>query len=509
MQKTLLLSAMAMTTISVRAADKPNIIVILADDLGYGDVSAQGATTISTPNFDRLAIGGVRFTQGYATSATSTPSRYGLFTGMYPWKNRDAAILPGDAPLIIKESEFTLPKMLQKAGYTTAAIGKWHLGMGTADKDWNGDIKPGAREIGFDYSNLIAATNDRTPTVYVENGRVVGLNVADPLYVSYTANFPDEATGLSHPQLLKMHPTKNHGHNQSVHNGISRIGYQKGGKSAMWTDEDMADYFTELAKDFIDDNSGKPFFLYFGLHQPHVPRTPNARFVGASGMGARGDAILEADWSVGEIIDHLEKCGLLENTLIFFSSDNGPVLDDGYEDGAVEKLGNHKPAGELRGGKYSLYEAGTRVPFFVYWKGKIKPAVSDALVSQLDIMGSVASLLQRPLPKGLDTRDYLKVFTGKSKKGRDALMLEAQGRVALRSGDWVYIPAYKGPERNITQNELGNIPEGGLFNIKKDAAQLNNLIKKEPGKASRMKKLFRELIKGYAGPRSEVSDLAE
>lgn len=504
MKKTLFLSAAACAALSVQSTEKPNIIVILADDLGYGDVSAQGSGTIHTPNFDRLATGGIRFTQGYATSATSTPSRYALLTGRYPWKNKDAAILPGDAPLIIKESEFTLPKMLQQAGYATAAIGKWHLGMGTADKDWNGEIKPGAREIGFEYSNLIAATNDRTPTVYVENGRVVGLDPADPLLVSYTDNFPGEPTGATHPHLLKMHPAKRQGHNHSIQNGISRIGYQKGGKSAMWTDEDMADYFTELATEFIDNHTDKPFFLYFGLHQPHVPRTPNARFVGTSGMGPRGDAIVEADWSVGEIINRLEKNGMLENTLIFFSSDNGPVLNDGYEDEAVEKLGNHKPAGKLRGGKYSLYEAGTRVPFFVYWKGTIKPAVSDVLVSQLDILGSVASLVQQPLPEGLDTRDYLKVFTGKSKKGRSAIILEAQGRVALRSDNWVYIPAYKGPERNITENELGNLPEGGLFNIKKDPSQQRNLIQKEPAVAETMKKLFAEMITGYAAQRSEV-----
>ena len=154
-------------------AVKPNVVIILADDLGYGDVSAYGQTSIHTPNIDRLARGGVCFTDGHATSATSTPSRYGLFTGMYPWKNKDAKILPGDAPLLISPSQFTLPKMFQQAGYTTAAIGKWHLGMGYGKIDWNKPIIPAGNAIGFDYTNLIAATVDRVPTVYVENGKVV------------------------------------------------------------------------------------------------------------------------------------------------------------------------------------------------------------------------------------------------------------------------------------------------------------------------------------------------
>ena len=187
MRKNILLISASAFSLILGAKTKeanPNIIVILADDLGYGDVSANGSTTIKTPNIDRIANQGIRFTNGYATSATSTPSRYALMTGMYPWKNKNAKILPGDAPLLISESQYTLPKMMQQAGYKTGAIGKWHLGMGAGNPNWNKTVKPGANEIGFNYSSLIAATNDRVPTVYVENGNVIGLDPNDPIEVN-------------------------------------------------------------------------------------------------------------------------------------------------------------------------------------------------------------------------------------------------------------------------------------------------------------------------------------
>lgn len=474
---------------------KPNIIVILADDLGYGDVSAYGSTTISTPSIDKLAHGGVSFTNGYATSATSTPSRYALMTGLYPWKNEDAKILPGDAPLIIDENQFTLPKMMQKAGYKTGAIGKWHLGMGKGNVNWNETVKPGANEIGFDYSCLIAATNDRVPTVYVENGNVVGLEKDDPIEISYQQNFEGEPTALTNPEMLKMQWS--HGHNNSIVNGIPRIGYMKGGKNARWIDEDMADYFTGKVKDFLTENKENPFFLYFGLHQPHVPRTPNGRFVGATTMGPRGDAIAEADWCVGEVIQHLDKLGLLENTIIVFTSDNGPVLNDGYKDFAVEKLGNHDPKGGLRGGKYSLFDAGTHVPFFVYWKGKIQPVVSDAIVCQMDLMASISSLLKRPLNGHFDSQNLLPAFMGDSKTGREDLILEAQGKLAIREGNWIMIPPYNGPERNETGNELGNLPDFALYNTANDEAQTTNIASQHPDILEKIKSNFFELTEGY------------
>lgn len=474
---------------------RPNVIVILADDLGFGDVSAYGSNTISTPHIDRLANEGVCFTNGYASSATSTPSRYALMTGMYPWKNKEAKILPGDAPLIIGEKQYTLPKMMQSAGYATGAIGKWHLGMGRGNVDWNKTITPGANEIGFQYSCLIAATNDRVPTVYVENGNVVGLDPSDPISVDYNKNFDGEPTALSNPELLTMQWA--HGHNNSIVNGIPRIGYMKGGKSALWKDEDMADYFVGKVKSFITEHKDEPFFLYYGLHQPHVPRVPNPRFVGKTNMGPRGDAIAEADWCVGELLRFLEKERLLEKTIIIFSSDNGPVLNDGYKDGASELVGEHKPAGGLRGGKYSLFDGGTHVPFFVYWKGHIQPVKSDALICHMDIMASLAELLAIDLPQDLDSEAHLDALLGKSSKARRDLVVEAQGRLAYRNGDWVMLPPYKGAERNLTGNELGNLGVYGLYDLSSDIGQEKNVAAENPEIMDSMQSNFFEIVDGY------------
>ena len=495
MKKALYLLPLAALTACQQRVEKPNIIIILADDLGFGDVSAYGAATISTPNMDRLARGGVCFTNGYATSATSTPSRYALMTGIYPWKNKDAKVLPGDAPLIISTAQFTMPGMMRQNGYYTGAIGKWHLGMGGGNIDWNTQIIPGAKEVGFDYSCIIAATNDRVPTVYVENGRVLGGESADPIFVDYNRNFPGEPSGRENPELLKMHPA--HGHADAIVNGISRIGFMQGGHAARWVDEDMADFFVEKVKGFIGGHKDSPFFLYYGLHQPHVPRAPHPRFAGATTMGPRGDAIMEADWCVGELLDCLEKNGLLENTLIFFSSDNGPVLNDGYKDLADESVGDHKPAGKLRGGKYSLFDAGTHVPFFVYWKGKIKPAVSDALVCQMDIAASLGTLIGAEMPKELDGQNLLNAFMGKSPGGRDDLVVEAQGRLALRAGAWAMIPPYKGLERNLTGNELGNLPDFSLFDLHNDPGQTTDVAARHPEKLDELKKRFLALTEGY------------
>jgi len=472
--------------------EKPNIVIIYADDLGYGELGAYGATELKTPNLDSLANGGMRFTNGYATSATCTPSRYALLTGVYPWRNKSAKILPGTAPLIIDTAQTTLPKMLKTQGYHTGIVGKWHLGLGTGNVNWNELIIPGPNEVGFDYSHILAATQDRVPTVYIEDGYVVNLDPNDPIEISYEENFEGEPTGLENPEMLKM--KWHHGHNNSIVNGIPRIGFMKGGEAAKWVDEDMADYFLADAKKYVKKHKDEPFFLYYALQQPHVPRTPHARFVGSSGMGPRGDVIVEADWMVGEFVKTLEAEGVLENTLIIFSSDNGPVVNDGYYDDSEEKLGNHKPAGLLRGGKYSLFEAGTKVPLITYWKGKINPGVSDAMVSQLDLFSSLATLVQSS-ESTVDSKELLDVFLGISKDGRGEIVIEATSRTAFRKGDWAMIPPYNGPAINTKVNiELGNSDEYLLYNLKEDIGQKNNLAKSNPKK-------LQEMITSYEGIR--------
>ena len=483
---------------------KPNIIIVYMDDLGYGDVSYNGAKKLKTPNIDAMAMAGMRFNNGYATSATCTPSRYALLTGVYPWREKRARILAGTAPLIIGTDQMTLPKMLKQQGYQTAIIGKWHLGLGNGNVNWNELVTPGPNQLGFDYSYIMAATQDRVPTVYIEDGNVVGLDPNDPIEVNYQKNFEGEPTGLDNPELLTM--KWHHGHNSSIVNGIPRIGFMRGGDAAKWIDIDMADHFLGEMKKYIKDHKDQPFFLYYPMQQPHVPRTPHPRFEGQSELGPRGDAIVEADWSLGEMKKTLEVEGILENTLIIFSSDNGPVLNDGYYDDSDLKNGDHTPWGPFRGGKYSLFEAGTHVPFFTYWKGKIKPGVSNATVSQLDLLSSLAQLVGSDVRTD-DSLPLMDLLMGKSDQGRDELVVEATSRTAFKKGDWVMIPPYKGPSVNEkVQIELGNYSDFQLYNLAKDIGQKNNLADSLPKKLQDMLSAF-ETIRGRGYGKTEKLEL--
>ena len=351
--------------------ESPNIVIIEADDLGFGDLSCYGATAIQTSGMDRLANEGLRFTDAYCTAATSTPSRYSLLTGMYPWSNPQAKILPGNAALIIDTHRITLPKMMRSAGYVTGAVGKWHLGLGDGAVDWNQPIYPGAKEVGYDYSFIQAATNDRVP---------------------------------------------------------------------------------------------------------------NERFVGKSGMGPRGDVILEADWCVEEFLKELDRLNLTDNTLVILTSDNGPVLDDGYQDQAEELVGSHKPAGPYRGWKTMRYAGGTCIPFIVRWPGVVEPGVSDAFVCQMDLLASLASLVGQSYPDRTDSQNTLQTFLGKNRKGRNELVIEGMLDYAYRQGDWVMIPPYPGENRTYE-----------LYNIRKDPEQKNDLSESEPKVLRRMMMRFEEL----------------
>lgn len=465
------------------AQQKPNIVLIYADDLGYGDVSCYGATKIKTPNIDRVAAEGLRCGNAHASSATCTPSRFSLLTGQYAWRKSGTGIAPGDAALLIPTDRITLPGMLQRAGYKTGVVGKWHLGLGPkGGPAWNEDIKPGPLEIGFNYSFLLPATGDRVPCVYVENHRIVGLNPNDPVQVSYSTPIGNEPTGKDHPELLKM--KYSHGHDQTIINGVSRIGYMSGGKSARWIDEEMADVLTGKVKQFIQNNQKNPFFLYFSTHDIHVPRMPHSRFVGKSGMGPRGDAILQLDWCVGEVMKTLDQLGLKNNTLVIISSDNGPVVDDGYQDEAVTKLGGHTPAGPLRGGKYSAFDAGTRVPFIVRWPGKVKQGKSDALLSQVDLLASLAALTGQKLAtdEATDSFNTIDALLGKDPKGREYVIEHAlNNTLSIIKGSWKYIEPSNGPAiQKATNTELGNLPRPQLYDLKADLGETKNVAEQNP-----------------------------
>jgi arylsulfatase A-like enzyme len=468
---------------------RPNIVLIYIDDLGIGDLSCYGATQVSTPHIDRLAEEGLRFTNAYATSAMSTPSRYGMLTGIYPWRKDNTGIAPGNSGLLIDTATVTMADVFQRAGYATGAIGKWHLGLGPeSGPDFNSHISPNTRDIGFDYEFIIPATVDRVPCVFVENGRVVNLDPSDPIYVDYEKKVGDWPTGKENPELLTLKPSQ--GHNNTIVNGIPRIGYMTGGKSALWKDDEIAQTIVSKAEKFITENRENPFFLFFGTHDIHVPRVPHADFKGKSGMGDRGDVILQLDWTVGKIVETLDSLQLSDNTIIIFSSDNGPVIDDGYEDKALELLNGHTPMGIYRGGKYSLFEAGTRVPLIVYWKDQIGPGIQQARFSQIDLLRSMATLLDQPLKEGVapDSYNAISVLLGKENKDRNFIIQQnLNNTLSISKEGWKYMEPGEHPAiEKWTGIELGNAREPQLYLITEDPTEKNNVARKYPAIARKL-----------------------
>jgi arylsulfatase A len=489
---------------NVTAGEQPNIIVIMTDDLGYGDVSCYGAKSIETPNVDRLASEGLRFTNGYCSASTCTPTRYSLLTGTYAFRVKGTGVAPPSSPALIQPGTPTMPSLLKQVGYRTAVVGKWHLGLGgPSGPDWNGDLKPSPLEIGFDHSFILPTTNDRVPQVYVDDHRVRNLDPSDPLWIGSKRPSDGHPTGETHRHLLKM--DWSHGHNQTIHNGISRIGFYTGGEKARFRDEDLADAWIAECNRWIESNRSNPFFLFYASHDIHVPRMVHERFQGKSKLGPRGDAILEMDWTIGEILKTLDRLELSKKTMIVFCSDNGPVLDDGYKDDAIEKLGDHRPNGPFRGGKYNIFEGGTRTPFIVVWPDRIQPGVSDEVVCTVDLAASFASLTGSKLSENacLDSRNVMAALLGEpNAKGRENLIQQdnGSGNFGYRVGNWKLQRHATGKATNVDLRLTNAImPKIQLFDLSNDPQEMTDLSGKYP---EIVKKLDAELSQFIEAGRS-------
>ena len=454
-----LLSALAsLASHAAFAAEKPNIVLLYADDIGYGDLGCYGAKKVLTPNCDKLAAASLRFTDGHCMASVCTPSRYSLLTGEYAFRKAGTGIASGIDGLLIDPARTTLPSMLQKAGYTTSVVGKWHLGLGRKPTDYNYPIKPGPREIGFDYNWIMPATGDRVPCVWMEGDHVVNLDSADPIHLDYQVRRGDKESFLM---------------------GIPRIGSQTGGTAALWQDSELSTIIAAKSCEFIARNQSKPFFLYMATHNIHVPRAPNPKFVGKSGCGVRGDAIVEFDWTVGQVLDQLDKLDLTNSTLVILSSDNGGINDNNGPDkihgiGDPDATNGHRPNGVLRGTKSTVWEGGTRIPLIVRWPEKVKPGTSDALVSQVDFLASLATLTGQDIPKGQapDSEDHLAAFLGGDPAGRKYLVEQSnQGKpFGFRSGTWKFLP-----------NGGGNGPaQPSLYNLADDLGEAEDVAKAHP-----------------------------
>ncbi len=465
------LLAIGVSSAACAKKELPNIVVIVADDIGYGDFGCYGAELISTPNVDKIAQSGVRFENAYAPAATSSPSRYALLTGEYAWRKR-VGILSGNAKNTIDSTRMNLPTMLKEMGYQTAVVGKWHLGLGAGEKpiNFNEPIsRMGVRSVGFDYSFIFPATNDRVPTIYMENDLTVGLEKDDPIAVSYTQKVGDEPTGREFPDRVRLKPVVTH--DGTIVNGIGRIGWMSGGQKARWRDEDMSDDMLGKAQHFIAEcDSSTPLFMYYATHTAHAPRVSNERFAGKSGAGHYGDMIEEFDYCVGGIVEALEQKGILDNTIIVVTSDNGGAILSGYYDGCLENIGEHDPFRGLRGHKGSLYEGGTKVPFIISWgKGIKRSFVQSQRFCFTDLFATLADILSFDLTPemakdGVSAKEL--ILDAKAELYRPYILTQDNdGSIAIRRGDWKYIQHLK---------SRGGQSE--LFNLTSDPAETADQI---------------------------------
>jgi arylsulfatase A len=468
-----------------RANPRPNIVIINVDDLGYGDISSYGAENVRTPNIDRLAEEGAMFTDAHAASAVCSPSRYALITGEYPFRNDFWLPVFATSPLVIDTSKTTIASLLKEEGYSTAAIGKWHLGFGDVDPvDWNGELAPGPLELGFDYYFGVPVLNSHPPFVYVENRHVLGLTEDDPLVYGKTAQTREFDEKFDYNEI---------GGGEAAH--------------ALYEDRKVGTLLTEKAIEWVRARKSEPFFLYFATTNIHHPFTPAPQFIGTSGAGRYGDFIHELDWMIGELLAALDEEGLADNTLVLFISDNGAMFNRG---GQTAWEAGHRPNGDLLGVKFGAWEGGHRVPFIARWPGHISGGVkSSALVSNVDFMATLADLVGHPLnpTEASDSVSFLPVLLGRESGGRDQLVMSAARRdfLAIRKGKWVYLDGqgeggfggtrvgqhtFAGPaaaafmgrqNSDIVDGRIRNdAPPGQLYDLEADPRQTENLYNERP-----------------------------
>lgn len=469
-------------------SDLPNIVLILADDMGYGDAGCYNPESkISTPNIDQLAADGIRFTDAHTPASVCTPTRYGLLTGRYCWRTRlkKWVILGYDETPLIEPGRETLGSLMKKSGYQTACIGKWHVGLEWQAKgdyvfqndsnkwqnysgvfreneenvDFTKPVTGGPNDLGFDYSfiTLGCSTSDN-PYCFIENQKTVG--IPSVLIPDKWIGQPGVVTGLMEPS---------------------------------WSMEEVDPIFTGKAIEFIDNHMinypGDPFFLYFALSSPHIPWLPPDMTKGKSEEGPRGDLIMVVDWAVGEIEKTLQKHGISENTMLIFTSDNGPR----------KGANGHASAGPFRGYKGNIWEGGHRVPFIVKWPGMVpEGAVNNQTISLTDMMATFADFTsQEPgIYAGEDSYNVLPAFYGKqiNNEANIRVFHSASGVYAIRKGDWKLIEGTKGPGSGnirINQDSLDNV--GQLYNLKEDPYEKNDLFDQEKRIVEELKQALKEI----------------
>ncbi|WP_442512195.1 sulfatase family protein [Novipirellula sp. SH528] len=487
------------------AEQPPNVVLIYADDLGYGDVGCYGATKVQTPNIDKLAAEGRRFTDAHSPSAVCTPSRYGLLTGEYPMRKNIWGPCSPTKNLLIDTNKMTIASLLKQKGYHTSCFGKWHLGFGEKIADYAKPLRPGPLELGFDYYFGVPVVNSAPPYVFVENDTVVGMTADDPIvYLGRKAG--EKATPIT-PL------TREHG---------ARVGNWFGGAKAahkLYNDFELGTELAKRATEWIGERGDDPFFMYLATTNIHHPFTPHPRFQGTSQCGLYGDFIHELDWIVGEVVNSLEAKGVADNTLIIFTSDNGGMFNHGgqhaFKDG-------HRQNGDLLGFKFGVWEGGHRIPFIAKWPGKIHPnTVSDQLISNLDMLATLAAITGQDVePAQLaDSVNILPALvTDTETPVRDHLVLLPRyaTHVSVRKGKWMYIPKQgaggftKDPGEHaaggaICAAYVGNVnsdfdasgkykpdsPTAQLYDLEADVNQTRNLYTSHPEVVQQMAALLK------------------